>query len=55
MKTKKKDPPIPRAYRYLNYNPPPDFPPPDWMLDRSEALARKWRSPPETTKEPEDQ
>jgi len=25
------------------------------MLDMSEALARKWRSPPEATKEPEDQ
>jgi hypothetical protein len=31
------------AYWGLNYNPPPTFPPPSWMLELDEELAREWR------------
>jgi hypothetical protein len=34
---------IPRAYWRLNYNPPPTFPPPAWMLELDEDLAHTWQ------------
>jgi hypothetical protein len=39
--------------KILGRNPPPTFPPPDWILDRSERLAKKWRSVPKVTEKAE--
>ncbi|MGF6492493.1 hypothetical protein ABIE56_000648 [Luteibacter sp. 621] len=51
---KKKVDPVPREYWRLNYNPPPTFPPPDWVLDLNEDLAREWRSVPKPPEKPQD-
>jgi hypothetical protein len=39
--------------KILGHNPPPTFPPPDWILDLNEELARKWRSVPKVAEKAE--